>query len=240
MSNTFYKIYESPARVAEQFAEHLSEWMAEQSDDPFHIALSGGSTPRILFDLLAKNYANKFPWDQVHFWWGDERCVPPDHAESNFGMTRRHLFEFLDIPDKNIHRVRGELDPATEAIRYEKEIREWVPAYGNWPRFDVMMLGLGSDGHTASIFPHQMELLDDPNICVVATHPDSGQKRISLSGKAINHAKRITFLATGVSKTDKYTQIVDRKGDFALYPASYIKAQEGDVYWFIDEAAAGS
>ncbi|MDW3648339.1 MAG: 6-phosphogluconolactonase [Bacteroidia bacterium] len=235
----FQKIYADPERVAEQFARHLAEWMAESEQEHFHIALSGGSTPRLLFDLLARDYANKFPWDIMHFWWGDERCVPPDDADSNFGMTRKHLLDHIDIPEGNIHRVRGENDPATEAIRYGKTIQEFLPIRNGWPVFDLIMLGLGTDGHTASIFPHQMELLEDPNVCVVATHPDSGQKRISLSGGVINEGERIAFLATGVSKAEKYSEIVEQKGSFESYPASYIHPEKGELYWFIDQAAAG-
>ena len=235
----FQKIYADPERVAEQFARHLAEWMAESEKEHFHIALSGGSTPRLLFDLIARDYANKFPWDMVHFWWGDERCVPPDDADSNYGMTRRHLLDHIDIPEQNIHRVRGENDPETEAIRYGKEIQEYIPQENGWPVFDLIMLGLGTDGHTASIFPHEMELWENPNVCVVATHPDSGQKRVSLTGGVINEGKRIAFLATGGSKTEKYVEIVEQKGAYKSYPASYVKPEKGDLYWFIDQAAAG-
>lgn len=237
--NKYTIIRDNPEEVAQKFAERLSEWIAESEQDIFHIALSGGSTPRLLFDLLAREYHNKFPWESMHFWWGDERCVPPDHKESNYGMTHEHLFKHIDIPAGNIHRVRGELDPQLEVRRYEQEIKDHLPKVGVWPRFDLVILGLGTDGHTASIFPHQMELLEDPNVCVLAEHPDSGQIRVSLSGKAINSARRISFLATGASKTEKYTEIEEAKGDYLSYPAAHIHPDEGDLYWFIDSAAAG-
>jgi len=224
-------IYKDNPAVAEAFAKYLHDEIAKV--DNITIALSGGSTPKLLFEILAKKYKAKIDWSKVHFYWGDERCVPPTDEQSNFRMTNDRLLKHVGIPLTNIHRVQGEYNPDHEADRYGKRI-EWNLTLKNGkPIFDLVILGMGSDGHTASIFPHQIELLNSEKTCEVATHPESGQKRITLTGGVINAAKQIHFLVTGESKKPVLKEIFSKKGNWKKYPASYIE----DATWWMDEAA---
>ncbi|PTB94544.1 6-phosphogluconolactonase [Marivirga lumbricoides] len=224
-------------KLSEEFANFF---LRETQNKPvFHIALSGGSTPKILFDLLAKEYATKFNWQTIHFWWGDERCVPPTDDESNYKMTKELLIDKIAIPPQNIHRILGENAPEKEAIRYTKEIEGIIPAKNGLPRFDLMLLGMGPDGHTASIFPNQIELIKAEPICAVATHPESGQKRVTLTGATINNSAEIAFLVTGANKAEKIQEIFNKEGDYKKYPAAHIKATDGKLSWYLDESAAG-
>jgi 6-phosphogluconolactonase len=220
--------------TAQAFADFLAEKVSLK--ETFHIALSGGSTPKILFELLADEYDEDIDWGKIHFWWGDERCVPPTDEESNYKMTKERLFDAVDIHEFNIHRVIGENDPEQEAIRYSKEVMDHLPQVNGLPHFDLIMLGMGDDGHTASIFPHQMELLASSDICGVATHPESGQKRVTLNGPVINNAADICFLVTGEGKAEKVDEIFNQKEGYRSYPASHFNGD--NVVWFLDNAAA--
>jgi 6-phosphogluconolactonase len=233
---THYEIYPTPADVAAEFAAFFKKWSSGKK--PFTVALSGGSTPKILFQHLAENYRDAIDWRHVHFFWGDERCVPPDDEDSNFKMTDETLFQHIGIPKENIHRIRGEAEPAAETERYAAEIQQFVKTENGWPRFDLVILGIGGDGHTASIFPDRMELLTSDKICAVATHPESGQQRISLTGRVIGNARKVAFLVTGAGKKSVVEEIRERTGDWETYPASHVRAAE-DLYWFLDEKAAG-
>ncbi|MEO9474063.1 MAG: 6-phosphogluconolactonase [Cyclobacteriaceae bacterium] len=231
-------IFSNTEEVAEHFAKYLLNVSTGKTE--FHIALSGGSTPKALFDFIAQNFANKFDWDSIHLWWGDERCVAPDDAESNFKMTYDRLISKIDIPESNVHRVLGENNPDQEAMRYSKDILENLTSENGLPKFDLIILGMGPDGHTASIFPHQMKLLLQEQVCAVATHPESGQKRITLTGNVINNASEVAFLVTGGNKTDKVRSIFDKGLNHELYPAYHIKPTHGKLVWFLDEAAWGN
>ncbi|MEO0583608.1 MAG: 6-phosphogluconolactonase [Bacteroidota bacterium] len=235
--NPVVHIYPSKTEAASAFAQTLSEQIAAK-EGHFHLALSGGSTPKLLFTLLAENYRNEIPWGKVHLWWGDERCVPPEHEESNYRMTKEFLLFSINIPQGNIHRVRGEDRPDREAIRYEEEIKAHLESKDGWPVFDMIMLGMGGDGHTASIFPDNLSLLDSPQTCAVAIHPDSGQKRVTLTGKVINQAKEVAFLVTGASKKEKVQAILGKEEGSKAYPAAHIQPVEGNLSWYLDEAAA--
>ncbi len=204
-----------------------------------NISLSGGSTPKALFSYWAEKHKNDIPWSRVNFFWGDERCVPPDHEESNFGMTKKYLFDHINIPQENIFRILGENDPVEEAQRYGMILEEVLDLSGGIPEFDIMMLGLGDDGHTASIFPHQIELWNNQANCVVGIHPVSGQKRVSLTGKVINNAHVITFLVTGENKETMVEKLVEpTEEEKKVYPAALVKPEQGNLAWFLDEAAA--
>jgi 6-phosphogluconolactonase len=185
------KILQTPLDTAKAFADFMLEQHRENG--MLTVALSGGSTPKILFDLLATDYKDKFNWSEIHFYWGDERCVPPTDNDSNFKMTKEHLLNLIRMPEANIHRVLGENDPIEEAERYGQLIESNLPKQEGNPVFDIIILGMGTDGHTASIFPHEIELLDSSKTCEVANHPESGQKRVSLTGPVINAAKNVCF-----------------------------------------------
>jgi 6-phosphogluconolactonase len=229
-------INDTPAAVARAFAD----WLAELSSrtEKLTIALSGGSTPAILFRLLAEEYNNQIDWTKLHFFWGDERCVPPDDEESNYKMTRELLFDKVAIPADNIYRIRGEEPPEEEAERYANIIAGAVAQKNGLPAFDLIMLGMGGDGHTASIFPDQMELLESQRWCEVATHPESGQQRVTLTGPVINNAQSVAFLVTGSSKTEKVDLILSEKEERLQYPAAHIHPYDGQLHWFMDKAAA--
>ena len=221
--------------VAKAFARYLFDFIAQR--EKVNIALSGGSTPKVLFKHLATKYANSIDWSKVHFFWGDERCVPSDDDESNFHTTATLLLRYIDIPEENIHPVRGEAIPHFEAIRYGEEIISFLEIENDLPVFDLVILGMGADGHTASIFPDQMKLLESKEICAVAEHPESGQKRITLTGKVINQAKEIAFLVTGSSKAEKVNEILNQAGNWSAYPAAHVQPVNGKLSWYLDKSA---
>lgn len=231
------KIFPNAQDLAEAFALELYH-MVKESRQRFDIALSGGSTPKLLFDVLAKKYADKMPWEQIHFWWGDERCVPPSSDESNYGMTHRHLLSKIKIDEKQIHRVKGELAPSEAAKDYINEIQSNLNEREGWPNFDLIILGMGDDGHTASIFPHEMHFLNSDKICEVATHPGNGQKRVTLTGKVINNANRIHFLIAGKVKAKRLSEIMNNLQKASKLPTAYIEPKKGEIIFFLDEAAA--
>jgi 6-phosphogluconolactonase len=232
------KIFKDGQQLAIAFADYLVNLINDKKGTLF-IALSGGSTPKLLFALLAEEkYKNKIDWSKVHLFWGDERCVAPDHADSNYKMTNEQLLSKITIPKENIHRVYGENDPEGEAVRYSKEIMSVLPKENNLPVFDLVMLGMGEDGHTLSIFPHQMQLLESDKICEVAIHPDSGQKRVTLTGTIANNSKALAFLVTGKNKAEKVVEITKQQNGWNKYPSSYINPSNGSLYWYLDEAAA--
>ncbi|TWU11101.1 6-phosphogluconolactonase [Allorhodopirellula heiligendammensis] len=231
------KVLADPASLAETFAADFAAWVDAQSGDAITVALSGGSTPKRLFELWADQYADQIDWSRIQFFWGDERCVPPADPESNFGVAKQLLFDRITIPAENIHRVRGEASAEQECSRYEREIQQVVPTDqdGN-PEFDLIILGMGDDGHTASIFPHQSEFLSSQAVCEVATHPQSGQQRITLTGRVLNAAKKVSVLVTGAGKADVLADVIGRQGAFAEYPVSHVEGD--DVCFYIDQAAA--
>ncbi len=237
-ATTEVKIYENQNDVYEALAEELYKLTLNSSQPRFDIVLSGGHTPAKLFKQIAKNYTETLNWDRIHFWWGDERCVAPDNENSNFKMADDLLFSKISIPKGNIHRIKGENDPEREAVRYTKEIEENLNYRGNNPVFDVVILGLGEDGHTASIFPDQIELFEEERICVVTQHPITGKNRITLTGRVLNNASRIFFLVTGANKAQRISEIMNDDEAAKLLPAYYIMPNVGSLIWFIDEDAA--
>lgn len=232
------RISQTPSLVARNVADDLAA--AVKRGETYHIALSGGSTPRLLFEYLSENYRESIPWGDVHLWWGDERCVAPDHEESNYRMTKETLLKGVILPPENVHRIKGENNPADEAVRYANEMKKIIPHKNDLPVFDMIYLGLGTDGHTASIFPDAMELLTVPELTAVATHPESGQNRISLTGPVLNNASNVAFLVTGASKAERVSEIFEKKDGSEKFPASHIDPVHGDLAWYLDRAAAKS
>lgn len=228
------KISKSKQEVALDFSRYLAILIANR--ETVHVALSGGSTPKIVFDELATNFQEDIDWTNVHLYWGDERCVEPTDDESNYKMTVSHLVSKINIPKENIQRIKGENDPAYEAKRYAEVLEENIPLKNNIPQFDLVILGMGDDGHTASIFPHEIELWHSDTFCEVAVHPESGQRRVSITGQIINNADTVAFLVTGASKAEKFNEIKNQTGDFKKYPASLVQPSSGRLLWFLDEA----
>ncbi|WP_298476753.1 6-phosphogluconolactonase [uncultured Maribacter sp.] len=228
-------IYNTKEEVAIRFSTYFSNLIGKKKN--LHIALSGGSTPKIVFDELATNFL-EIDWSGVHLYWGDERCVSPSDNESNYKMTVSHLISKINIPEENIHRVLGENEPLKEAVRYSNLLDALLPRENNFPKFDLVVLGMGDDGHTASIFPHEIHLWNSENNCEVAVHPDSGQKRITITGRVINNAKEVVFLVTGENKKDKVTEILNKNGSYTDYPASLVAPKSEKLIWFLDVDAA--
>ncbi len=229
-------IFEDQRRLVKGFTEFFVK-LLEKDESIFNVALSGGSTPKIWFDYLAKNDSDHIEWSRIRFFWGDERCVPPEDSDSNFGMAKQHLLDHIDIPAENIHRIQGERKPADAALHYSKELTKNL-RHEKTPVFDLVILGIGDDGHTASIFPHQIELWNADDNCVVATHPISGQERVSITGKIINSAKAVAFLVTGDSKAERVKEIIEEEPHSAYYPASLVRPATGTLHWFLDTEAA--
>ena len=231
-------IFDNPEALAAGFGKWFYNFI---NDRPIvHVALSGGSTPKLFFQVLSRQYVHKIDWSKIQVFWGDERCVPPDHEESNFLMTRQYLLDQAPIHQQNIHRIQGESIPEAAAERYGELIADILPQRDNLPVFDLIILGLGADGHTASIFPGQMRLLESDHFCDVATHPESGQQRITLTGRVINNAANICFLVAGEGKSKVVAEILNNTGDWEGYPASYVRPGRGSLHWFLDQDAAGN
>ena len=201
--------------------------------DSFNIALSGGNTPASIYSLLSEHIKPPIPWHRMKLFWGDERCVPPDNAESNFLMAKTSLFEKADINHNQIFRIMGENKPEIEKERYKQTVLSYTNGI-----FDIMFLGLGNDGHTASIFPNRMDLLESSEVCDIAVHPVSGQKRITLTGPVINASRLILFMVTGSDKSQVVYEILHHEGEWDTYPASYIKPVDGSIFWILDKKAA--
>ncbi len=229
-------IYKDKDEVAQKFSEFFAD--SVQGKEVFHVALSGGSTPKVVFDVLASDFKDTIDWSKIHFYWGDERCVPPTDDQSNYKMTVEHLFSKIEVPKENIHRILGEAEPLREAYRYANLLEINLDRVKDIPQFDLIILGMGDDGHTASIFPHEIGLWDATEHCVVATHPESGQKRITITGQVINASKEVIFLVTGDSKAEKVREIIQKERDYKRYPASLVAPTSGNLTWFLDQAAA--
>ncbi|MBN2632544.1 MAG: 6-phosphogluconolactonase [Bacteroidales bacterium] len=236
---TIYRVYPSKEILAEAFAGELARSIIKTAGRkaPFTLALSGGSTPVLLFEVLAEKYSKAVDWSKVKIFWVDERCVPPEDPESNYGMTRRLLLDKINIPSANVFRMRGEDEPLSEAARYSEVIASNTRTRNNLPYFDTVLLGMGEDGHTASIFPGNAKLLHSRKICDTALHPATKQKRVTLTGKVINNAKSVAFIVTGNAKSVIVDMIYTRKGAAKIYPAAHIRSVSGVTIWLLDEDA---
>jgi 6-phosphogluconolactonase len=228
------KIFSNKDELALFFCDELVKFVLEKKE--IFLSLSGGSTPEIIYKYLSADYNDKIDWRKVHLFWGDERCVPPDSEQSNYGMIKKYLLNFIDIPEKNVHPVDGGNDPEKEAKRYSEVIKKIVPFKNEFPVFDLVMLGLGDDGHTASIFPDQMWILNSKEICEVTVHPSTRQKRITLSGTVINNAGRVIFLVTGKSKAEIVKKVLEK--NTKKYPAEFIHPENGELQFYLDYNAA--
>ncbi len=233
------RIFPSSYELAEKLAGELVEMINDASvkNVPISVALSGGSTPELLFSILGDHFSKSAPWKFVHFFWGDERCVPPVSPDSNFGMAFRSFFKKIDIPERNIHRIYGEQDCSGEAIRYADQISEFTGKKNGIPAFDLLLLGTGEDGHTASIFPDNLSLFYSEKICDVSIHPVSKQKRITITGKVINNAQNIKFLVTGSNKAGILKKILTKDISAKNLPASLVAPVSGNLEWLIDVKA---
>jgi 6-phosphogluconolactonase len=208
----------------------------------FSVALSGGSTPKPLYELLAQPpWKESLPWSKTHVFWGDERNLPADAPDSNFRMVNQALLSKIKIPAENIHRVRTELKaPEKVAADYERTLREFFPgAASDWPQIDLNLLGLGENGHTASLFPHTPVLHDDKHWVAGLYIEEVKMERITMTTPAINHSRNIVFLVSGASKAQVVHDILHGPRDPERLPAQLIQAEAGSVIWLLDRPAAG-
>ena len=219
-------------KTKEELSDNLSDYIINNHMNS-SIAISGGSSPKILFKTLSEKLKIKTNID-TKFFWVDERCVSPDSEESNYKMTKENLFRYNIFKPENIFRIKGENDPEKELVEYNRILKKNLKLENNIPKFDLIILGLGEDGHTASLFPHEFLKFRNKEECLIATHPNSGQKRISLSEKIINNANEVIFYVPGSGKKYVVDEIINKRGNFNSYPASYIKPVSGKLSWYLD------
>lgn len=234
------RIFPTLESLAESLANYICEMINSQAVNNgfFTIALSGGKTPDLLFSVLGNKYNDKDLWKNVRFFWVDERCVPPEDEESNFRKAHDLFFGKTGIDKGKIFRIRGENDPVPEAERYSEVISENTTHKRGLPSFSLILLGLGEDGHTASIFPGNEILFESDRICETAVHPVTGQKRVTLTGPVLNNSDNVFFLATGVNKADMVKNILNGGESETKFPASYINPVDGNLIWYLDRNAA--
>jgi 6-phosphogluconolactonase len=231
------KIFSNPNSLAEAIALRFREesQQAAKKNRLYSVALAGGTTALKVYSLLGvPEFVDTIPWESVHLFWTDERCVLPESNESNFGTIHRAFLHSIPIPDTNIHRMKGEENPIVEASRYACEIQNHFALRRNSSYFfDWVFLGLGLDGHTASLFPGQDDLLSTSELCGEAQHPETGQRRITLTVSAFQQAANITYHVVGVDKAEIVSELVSQSPASKKYPAAYVEGE-----WYLDETAA--
>jgi 6-phosphogluconolactonase len=224
--------------AAEEFIRAANEAVAQRKR--FAVALSGGSTPRNLYTLLAANAASSLPWDQMFFFFGDERHVPPDHPDSNYRMANESLFSKAPIPAANIFRVPTENPDASAAAgAYEETLCNFFAlSPGEFPRFDLILLGMGPDGHTASLFPETAALEEKSRLVVANWVEKLKTNRITLTLPVLNAARCVAFLVSGTDKAPALHEVLEGTAPGEKYPSKLVHPSEGKVIWFVDRAAA--
>jgi 6-phosphogluconolactonase len=243
-ANVDVHVVADAAQLAEEgahfFAKRAAEAIARRG--VFRVALSGGSTPRALYQRLAtlKGTDGAIVWSRVHLFFGDERHVPPDHAESNYRMVKEALLTQAPIPDANVHRIRTEMpDAADAAADYEQTIRNAFQIQsGEWPRFDLVLLGMGPDGHTASLFPDSPVLHERSRIAAAVWVVSMQTWRVTLTPPVLNRARAVLFLVSGAEKAGTLHAVLEGPPESDRLPAQLIAPSDGLVHWFVDTAAA--
>ena len=227
---------EDTAQAATAFIASLArQWI--QAQGRFTIALTGGSTPRRLYQILGSPpYAEQIAWDRWQLFWSDERCVPPDHQESNYRMAKEALLDLVPLPADNIHRIRGEATPRDAAAEYEKAVRRVIP--GARPVLDLVLLGMGEDGHTASLFPGTDALEEEHQLVVANWVPHLQAHRITFTLPLINAASAVAFLVNDLSKAAVLKRVVQPDPGDPPLPAGRVRPASEAVHWFLTMAAA--
>jgi 6-phosphogluconolactonase len=227
-----------PAALAAAAADHVVDVLrtALAHGDVAHVALAGGSTPRAVNALLVTApRRGDVDWSRVVFWFGDERCVPPDDEQSNYKMNRETLLDPLGIPSARRHRMRGEDDPGAAAADYDVVLRREA---GQAPRLDLILLGMGPDGHTASLFPGTTGAMDHNKLCIAHYVPKLDTWRMTLTPHAINAARNVAITVGGAEKADALREVLEGPKQPDIYPAQLIHPTHGELRWFVDAAAA--
>jgi 6-phosphogluconolactonase len=239
-----YYVEPDPAALARRAVEYFVEMAGEavEAQGRARIAISGGSTPKAAFELLAdpnQPWRNRMPWEMLDLYWVDERCVPPGDADSNYRMTREALLDHVPIKPDQIHRIEGELEPEAAAARYEQELRSSFRLdAAESPRFDLVALGLGSDGHTASLFPHTQAIHEMSRLVVANRVPQRDAWRITLTWPVINRARSVFFLVAGQEKAAILKEVLTGPLDPERLPSQLIWPSSGILTLILDKAAA--
>jgi 6-phosphogluconolactonase len=232
-------VYHTPAQLAEALADAFvaAARDAIAARDSFSVALAGGNTPRDAYSLLAKEpRRSKVAWQNVHVFFGDERCVPPIDPQSNYRMAKETLLGAVSIPESQVHRMRGELAPEQAALDYAQILRD---RFGSSPHLDLIMLGMGADGHTASLFPGQDPMTDD-DLLVRAVYSEPAKMwRITLTPHVLNGAREVVFGIAGSEKNAAFKAVREGPRNPTRYPAQIVKPHGGRLLWLADSAAAG-
>ena len=232
--DTAAELFRSAAR---EFATLAGQTVKKK--DRFSVALSGGSTPKTLYTLLAVEYAKAVPWDQTYFFFGDERSVPPDHPDSNYRMVNQAMFSKVPSPPDNIFRIYSEKDPAVAAREYEETLRSFFRlSAGQLPRFDLILLGIGPDGHTASLFPDSAALNETERLVVANWVEKFKAYRITLTFPVLNHAANVMFLVSGADKAGILHEVLENPK--ANLPSQKVRPEDGQLTWLIDRPAASA
>lgn len=232
------KIFSSIEKLANHSADFLMKKIKENpSEEYLSIALSGGSTPGKIYKYIADYYSQEIDWNKVKLFFGDERCVPSTDKQSNYKMVSDTLLDFINIPRENIFRIDGVNNPEDEAKRYSDVLEKELPLNNGLPQFDIVLLGIGEDGHTASIFPDQIDKFHSNKICEAATHPQTNQKRITITGQIINNAKLVVFIAVGKNKARIISEVLSDDASKKSYPASLVSPKHGELIWMLDTEA---
>jgi 6-phosphogluconolactonase len=240
------EVFPDHERLIHATAEHVIEIVSQgiAENGKVAIALSGGSTPRPLYTLLAsEKYSQPIDWPRVHIFWGDERCVAPDNPQSNYQMARETLLDAVPIPVSNVHRIHGEEDPEEAAAAYEKELRTFfgVKATDGSPQlgFDLILLGMGDNGHTASLFPGSPALREKQRWVMAQYVEVVSMWRITLTPVVINAAKNVIFIVSGAEKAEQLHSVIEGPFQPEVLPAQIIRPAAGRLLWLLDKAAAG-
>ena len=240
MTSPEIKVLPDPVTVAREAAERIVELSeaAIEMGGRFSIALSGGSTPKLLHQLLSSpQYQSQVDWPNVDVFFGDERCVPPDHTDSNYRMARETLLSKVPIPGDNVYRMRGEHPEPNEAAKeYGETLKE---KFGNDGGLDLILLGMGPDGHTASLFPQTKALAETKHRCMANFVPKLDAWRLTMSAPFINRARNVIFLVTGAEKAPVLAEVLEGPREPQRLPAQLIQPATGKVTWLLDAAAAG-
>jgi 6-phosphogluconolactonase len=231
------EIYDTPDELAEAAARFMVQTIQAAIDARGRctLALTGGKTPELLYNRLAEAYRVDVDWRYVHLYWGDERPVPPDHADSNYGMAERTLLRYVSIPPEQIYRMKGELPPSEAMEEYEMLLHDTLPDDGC---FDLLLLGMGDDGHCASLFPHTEALHEQTRWAMPNPVDKLNQTRLTLTYPILNAASIVLFMVNGEKKADMLKAVLEGPHDPFMWPSQGVMPKEGRLLWWVDAAAA--
>jgi 6-phosphogluconolactonase len=232
----FKSMEELSLNAAELFVEQAAQSILERGK--FLVALNGGSTPKRFFQLLATDFQDKIDWSKSHIFWGDERLVPAENPESSYGQAQKLFLKQVGISESNIHPINGVLEPVEAAKEYTLTINQFASAPSERVRFDLVYLGMGDDGHTASLFPGSALDVTEPVIPVIAQYQDRPAERVTLTPLVFNSARVIAFMATGEKKAVTLAEVLSDRYNPERYPAQRIEPKDGKIIWLLDEDAA--